>query len=90
MPSELEYIIVGALVVVGSIYAGLVLGEGGRDERGIELRAKTARAGYLAGIILLMLGVLVPVVTGGHVNVWVLTALGAMIAARFFVRMRTE
>lgn len=90
MPTGLQYMTVAALVVVAAIFAGLVMGEKARDEREEELRAKSARAGYLAGIIVLTLGTAVPIIMGGHASPWVLTALGVMIVVRFISRRREE
>lgn len=90
MPTGLQYTTVAALVVVAAIFAGLVTGEKVRDEREEELRAQSARYGYLAGIIVLTLGIAVPILMGGHASPWVLTALGVMIVVRFVSRRREE
>lgn len=90
MPTTLQYMGVAALVVVAAIFAGLVMGEQARDEREEEIRAQSARAGYLAGIVVLTLGIIVPILMGDHANPWVLTALGAMIVVRFVVRIKSE
>lgn len=90
MPTELEYLTIAALAVVAALFAGLVMGEKARDEREVELRARAARAGYLAGIFTLTLGVVVPVLAGDHASPWVLAALGVMVLVRFFVRAKDE
>jgi hypothetical protein len=90
MPSELEYISVAALAVVATVFAALVMGEKARDEREVEIRARSARAGYVAGIYILTLSIAASVFTGDHASPWILTALGAMVMARFFVRVRSK
>ena len=90
MPTTLEYMTVTALVVVATIFAGLVVGEKVRDEREEELRNTSARAGYIAGIVILTLGIAIPILMGEHANPWILTALGAMVIVRFISRMKSE
>lgn len=90
MPSALEQLTIAALTVVAAVFAGLVTGEKARDEREEEIRAHSARAGYLAGIFILTLGTAIPVVVGGHPNIWVLIALGVMVVVRFISHRKSE
>lgn len=90
MPTELEYLAIAALVVVATVYSGLIRGEKARDEREVELRAHAARAGYLAGIFMLTFATAYTILGGGHANPWILASLGMMIIVRFIVRVKSE
>ena len=86
MPGTLRYVTAFLLVVVVGIFAGLVLHESPRDEREEILRDQSGRAGYLAGIAFLTIGIVVAVLEGGRPDMWLITVLGVMVAARVFVQ----
>jgi hypothetical protein len=87
MPSEFQMVIAGAVVVIAAVFVGLVFRDEGRDEREVLLRGRSARVGYLAGVAVLTLCIVVGLLTGEHANVWVLGALAAMILARVIHRV---
>jgi uncharacterized membrane protein YiaA len=90
MPSQGEYLAAAVLAVVAAIFVGLVFREAARDEREESLRARAARWGYLAGVAILTLGIIVPVVRGFHADGWVLLALALMIISRLASRAVAE
>lgn len=86
MPSEFQVVVAGAVAVLAAVFVGLVFKDEGRDEREVALRGKSARVGYIAGVVALTLCVVVGLVQGEHANLWVLGALAAMILARVIHR----
>lgn len=90
MPSGTEYAALAVLTVVAAIFVGLVFREVARDEREEALRARAARWGYLAGIVTLTVGIIVPVLGGQHASPWVVGALAAMILVRLASRAFSE
>lgn len=82
MPTTVQYLSVAAVAVVGALYAGLIYKERPRDEREESLRGNSGRAAYLVGVGVLILGVVVPILNGGHPSLWVLGALAAMVVAK--------
>lgn len=87
MPTEFQLVVAGAVAVIAAVYVGLVYKDEGRDEREIALRGKSARVGYIAGVVVLTLCIVYGLVLGEHANLWVLGALGAMILARTIHRV---
>lgn len=87
MPSDLEMVFAGAMAVIAAVFIGLVSTDEGRDEREVALRGKSARVGYMAGVLVLSLCVVVGLVTHEPVDIWILGALGTMIIARVIHRV---
>lgn len=85
MPSELMYVLMAGLVVVAALFAGLVFKEHSRDEREESLRASAGHSGYLTGVFVLTLAIVITILAGNHPDIWILTALGAMVTARLLV-----
>lgn len=90
MPDEFMYLVAASLAVVAAAFASLIMGEKARDEREEELRAHAARAGYLSGIFVLLLAIVVSVFQGEHVNEWIVITLAVMVLVRSFVRVKKE
>jgi hypothetical protein len=90
MPTEFQHIVAGAVAVIAAVFIGLVYRDEGRDEREVALRGRAARYGYLAGIVVLVMSVVVALSTGAHPSAWVLGALAAMILTRLAVRAKDE
>ncbi|MEK7530268.1 MAG: hypothetical protein AAB573_00180 [Patescibacteria group bacterium] len=86
MPSEFQIVVAGAVAVLAAVFVGLVFKDEGRDEREVALRGTSARVGYIAGVAVLTLCVVVALVLGEQVNLWVLGALAAMILTRVIHR----
>lgn len=81
MPSQALYLLMAGAVVLFVLFAGLVWRERPLDERD-ELHLMLAgRIGYLSGTVVLLVGVLVQS-TSGHVDPWLVLALGAMIIGK--------
>lgn len=76
-----------AAAAAAAVFAGFVLSERGGDEREEAHRAFSGRAGYLAGLALLTLGVLWEGFTLHHVDPWLLSALAGMVLAKVVARM---
>jgi glutamate dehydrogenase/leucine dehydrogenase len=87
MPSDLEMVFAGVVVVIAAVFLGLVSTDEGRDEREVALRGKSARVGYMAGVLVLSLCLVVGLVLHNPVDVWILGALGTMITARVIHRV---
>lgn len=86
MPSESVYLIIATLAVVSVLFAGLVFRDSSHDEREESLRNTSARSGYLAGILILMMGIIVTALVGHEENLWLIGALGGMVIARLVTR----
>ena len=86
MPTEFQIVVAGAVVVLVAVFVGLVSTDVGRDEREVMLRGGSARVGYIAGVVVLSLCVVLGLIAGEHTDPWVLGALAAMILARVIHR----
>lgn len=82
MPTEFQIVVAGAVAALAAVFVGLVYKDEGRDEREVALRGKSARVGYIAGVVVLTLCIVWGLVAGESANLWVLGALGAMILTR--------
>ena len=87
MPSEFQIVVAGAVAVLAAVFVGLVFKDEGRDEREVALRGKSARVGYIAGVVVLTLCIVVGLISGDKASLWVLGALAALILARVVHRM---
>jgi NADH:ubiquinone oxidoreductase subunit 6 (subunit J) len=87
MPSAFEMVFAGAVAVIAAVFIGLVSTDEGRDEREVAMRGKSARVGYMTGVLVLSLCVVVGLVTHEPANLWILGALAAMILARVIHRV---
>jgi uncharacterized membrane protein YadS len=90
MPTHGEYVAAAILAVVAAIFVGLMFREGARDEREEHLRERAARVGYLAGVVVLTLGIIIPVIHDVHPSPFVLIALAVMILTRLAQRAFSE
>jgi len=79
-------VLASALVV---LFAGFVLKEQVRDEREAMHRLQSGRAGYLAGLAVLTLALIVQGFAH-HVDPWIAGALAVMIVGKIVARMRAE
>ena len=90
MPTHLAMMaMVGATIIV-ALFAGTVLQEKAGDERESHNRSLAGRIGYLAGLVVLTLGVLVEGLTTHHVDTWVASALGVMVIAKILARFYAD
>jgi len=81
MPGNMEMTAVTLLVVAFVGFAGLVLRERARDEREEAHRAFAGRMGFLAGMAVLTLGIVLQALAH-KLDPWLLWALFAMAAAK--------
>ena len=91
MPSQTEMLLVAGLVVIFGIFSGLLWRERGGDEREQWHRMLADRFGYLAGALVLVIGVLIESLKH-ELNLWLVGALGAMILVRIigFIYSQTK
>lgn len=81
MPSNMEMLLIAGLVVLFGIFSGLVWRERGGDERDNWHRMRADRFGYLAGALVLVVGILIESLQH-MLSPWLVLALGAMILVR--------
>ena len=81
MPSQALYFLMVGAVLVFVLFAGLIWRERPLDERDEFHLMLAGRTGYLLGTVVLLIGVLVQS-TSGHVDPWLVLALGAMIIGK--------
>ena len=81
MPSHASYALMAGLVVVFVIFAGLMWREKPLDERDEMHRMHAGRIGYLLGTITLLGGVIAQSLSG-HVDPWLVLALGGMVLGK--------
>lgn len=81
----------GLMSTILCIFAGLFVAfvifiwrEKRGDEREVHLRNVAGRIGYLAGALILVLGIIFEALKNHEVNTWLITALIAMIVAKIF------
>lgn len=88
MSSMVHMLLLGLLVVFVGLFAGLVAHEKVVDERDEFHRALAGRVGYIAGMVVILTGIVVQTFTDMH-DTWLLLALLSMIlgkiVARFFL-----
>ena len=81
MPDMLVYMMTGGLVVLFALFASFIWKEGARDEREQLHKMIAGRVGYLAGMAVLVLGVVWESMMA-HVDPWLIAVLGAMIIGK--------
>lgn len=82
MPDSVVYMLGLALMVLFVMFSIFVWNEQARDEREQHHKMIAARIGFLVGGAVLVLGIVVQAITG-HVDVWLVWALIAMILGKF-------
>lgn len=86
MTNMMYMVVIALLVVVVGLFAGLVVHESITDEREAEHRDRAGRAGYTAGLSIILLGIVVQVLKHEQIDGWLLTALVAMIVIKTISR----
>ncbi len=81
MPGMLLYMMIAGLVVSFALFASFIWKERSRDEREQLHKMMAGRVGYLSGVAVLVLGVVVESITS-HVDPWLIAVLGAMIIGK--------
>ena len=72
------------------MFAGLVVKEKTLDEREEKNRAAAGRAGYLLGLIVLIVGVSVQTLSHIPLDPWIIGALVVMVLGKVFTRAHFE
>jgi len=81
MPDSLVYMLVGLVVAIFALFAGLVWKERAQDERDEFHKMMAGRMGYLLGAGILVLGI-VWQTTFSHPDPWLVSALLGMVLGR--------
>ncbi|MEK7152107.1 MAG: hypothetical protein AAB773_01625 [Patescibacteria group bacterium] len=81
MPGMLLYMMIGGLVVSFALFASFIWKEQAQDEREQLHKMIAGRVGYLAGVAVLVSGVVVESIMS-HVDPWLIAVLGAMIIGK--------
>lgn len=81
MPTMAHMTIVGLVLVACSVFLALVWREQIRDEREGQHRLLAGRAGFMAGIIILTLGITVQSVQDS-LDGWLIAALSGMVVVK--------
>lgn len=89
MPDMVVTGILIAMLVVFALFAAFVLRERAEDERAVLHRMLADRTGFLVGSAVLILGI-IREAPAHDVNVWLVTALVAMILAKLGARIYAE
>jgi hypothetical protein len=82
MPMGSHLVVLVALVVIFITFAVFLWKESGGDEREIAIRHKIDRLAFLGGAVVLIVALVVDSLMTHMINVWVLLALGTMVAAK--------
>ncbi len=81
MPSMMVMTLLGIFFIIFGITSVFVWRENAHDEREALHRGVAGRAAYLAGSLILAVGIIVQEV-GGHIDPWIVYALAAMIGGK--------
>ena len=90
MSSLFQMTAYGLLLVAVVVFAGLVIKEKTLDEREEKNRAIAGRAGYLMGLIILIIGVSVQTLSHTPLDPWIIGALVVMVLGKVFTRAYYE
>ena len=90
MSSLFQMTAYGLLLVAVAVFAGLVIKEKTLDEREEKNRAVAGRAGYLMGLIILIVGVSVQTLSHTPLDPWIIGALVVMVLGKVFTRAYYE
>lgn len=83
MPDEVVYITVAGLFILVIIFAGFAWKEDVRDEREQLHKQIAGRVGYLAGLFVLLAGIVVESIDS-HPSKWLILAIGSMVLGKLF------
>ena len=89
MPMMGEMVVLLIVTILLLLWMSFVVTEKAVDEREVQLKTQSGRVAYLAGIAVLMIGLIVQ----GFVHAidpWIPIALMVMVLAKFFTRLYLE
>jgi len=81
MPTSIQMLLIALVVIVFALFASFVWREKARDEREEYHKMTAGRIGYLAGIAILVLGVVVQAFAHA-LDPWLVSALGVMVITK--------
>jgi cobalamin synthase len=87
MPDAFLYMLIVGLIVVFGLFAGLVWHEHASDEREQLHRMIASRAGYIAGVTLLVVAISYQSITLGRADAWLVATVSIMILAKLAGRL---
>ncbi len=89
MPSSLQMLIIGLVVVLLSFYLGFIWREQPKDERENEILSGASRAGYIAGSVVLLVALAIQSFQH-HLDSAVPIALVVMVAIKMMYHFTKE
>jgi hypothetical protein len=84
MPATLVYFLIAALFLITLTYTLIIWREKPLDEREYFIRAYAGRMSFIAGVGVLVLGIIYQVLTAHTVDPVLVFALGIMTIAKYF------
>ncbi|PIT91236.1 hypothetical protein COU17_01250 [Candidatus Kaiserbacteria bacterium CG10_big_fil_rev_8_21_14_0_10_49_17] len=82
MSDSLVFMVLGALVVLFALFATFLWREKAHDEREAMHKMLAGRIGYLIGSGSLLIGFVVQVLSGGHVDPWLVFGLAGLVVGK--------
>jgi len=89
MPTAVHYMIAGGLIVSVALFAGLFWRGDPKDEREELHRYVAARFAYIAGVLVLAVGIIIESFVR-EPDIWLVIALGAMIVTKLVGHFYSE
>jgi len=89
MPSMMQMSLLGGVLVVCALFAVFVLRESASDEREDALRSFSGRFAFLAGGLVLLIGIAAEDMRG-HIDPWLVWSLIAMVFAKIAARLYSD
>ena len=81
MPDSFVYVLMVAVILIFVLFSSFVWKEKAHDERDELHKMIAGRIGYLAGVGILIVGVIIETLTS-QVDPWLIIALGVMVLAK--------
>lgn len=85
MPPPAQMVALLGAAIAAALWAGLVFRENHRDEREAVHKYEAGRIGYLAGVLILSIALVVQGL-GHAIDGWITLALGVMVIAKIAAR----
>lgn len=89
MPSVTQMVVVVLLTVSLAVWSTLILSERARDERELGNAMYASRVGYVSGIAVLTVALIVQGLSHS-IDVWITLALGAMVISKLIARWYSD
>lgn len=86
MTDMMHMLVLGLLVAVVGLFAGLVVHEAIADEREREHRDRAGRVGYSSGLIVIVFGIVFQALSHKSIDGWLLAALVVMVLTKIISR----